>query len=477
MHESNRRPARWPYRRELRRRAPIQQPGLPSRGSCILLSQAQAQDYISTAVAANPALRARCTSSHDSRSQHESTPPPRSPTLKTSGHLCFPPVVAEGMANAITAPPVTGVRSTIHVKVDVTGKPVNGGARSCNPQRKTSHSTARATSLASTRALCSAPNRVPAYPTSSRTTWQPSISTTKTSLALHTGARRGPATSPWIALIVLSNPSTSRAKHRQPASTFHRLQRRDVLPTPYESWAWAHVHFNQGLSPKPSTELVSTDMNAVIPRVQSILDSQPRPRLFAAAVPPHSRCQYHLRRVRNSCIRERPAGRPRARPDQGPFSPGSAWATYANQPEPLNFPYYYRWQFTTGDRGDFRYLVTLLKPRPSIPPSVRATSMCRTPARIFRVSTSRTSTAFCAWAERSRCPKRILACRQTERDAYRTGTPPIPMTFKKPWQSSSICPTTMRLKRRRCQRSQGDRAEHAGISQPIDPPSARIPTR
>ena len=48
-----------------------------------------------------------------------------------------------------------------------------------------------------------------------------------------------------------------------------------VLPPAAELWAWAHVHFNQGLSPNPSTELVSPDMSAVLPRVQAILNSNP----------------------------------------------------------------------------------------------------------------------------------------------------------------------------------------------------------
>ena len=37
----------------------------------------------------------------------------------------------------------------------------------------------------------------------------------------------------------------------------------------------------------------------------------------------------------------------------------SAWDNNQTQ-----FPYYYRWQFKTGDFGDFEYLVRLLKPRP-----------------------------------------------------------------------------------------------------------------
>ena len=40
---------------------------------------------------------------------------------------------------------------------------------------------------------------------------------------------------------------------------------------------------------------------------------------------------------------------------------------YAGRQEPTSFPYYYRWHFRTGDRGDFRYLVRLLKPQPVDP--------------------------------------------------------------------------------------------------------------
>jgi hypothetical protein len=54
-------------------------------------------------------------------------------------------------------------------------------------------------------------------------------------------------------------------------------------------------------------------------------------------------------------------------PTKAPSGLASAWATYPGQQEPQNLPYYYRWQFTTGDRGDFRYLVSLLKPQPVDP--------------------------------------------------------------------------------------------------------------
>ena len=162
---------------------------------------------------------------------------------------------------------------------------------------------------------------------------------------------------PWIALNRLKRSRACQegkniANRPLPFITITDMS---VLPAAGELWAWAHVHFNQGLSPDPSTELVSSDMSALLPLVQSILNTNPDlaysrllcPRLLdvntgygcLAVIPGHSRPA-------------RLAGLGQD-PTRAPSGLASAWAPYTGQQESQNFPYYYRWHFTTGDRGDF----------------------------------------------------------------------------------------------------------------------------
>src|SRR5207237_7891568 len=79
--------------------------------------------------------------------------------------------------------------------------------------------------------------------------------------------------SPWIALIVLKESEFTEGKNNADRPLpFIVLSDAAVLPNAAELWAWAHVHFNQGLSPSTSNELVSPDMNGVIQVFQSILN-------------------------------------------------------------------------------------------------------------------------------------------------------------------------------------------------------------
>lgn len=137
-----------------------------------------------------------------------------------------------------------------------------------------------------------------------------------------------------------------------------------VLPPNEDLWAWSHTHFNRSLSPDPTTELVSTDMNAVLPRVASIIGSNPDDAYSRLMCPRRLNVNtgYHAFLV-PSFESGRLAGLSQD-PTKAPSATASAWASYPNQAEPSNFPYYYRWYFRTGDRGDFPYLVSLLKPQP-----------------------------------------------------------------------------------------------------------------
>jgi len=169
---------------------------------------------------------------------------------------------------------------------------------------------------------------------------------------------------PWINLIVLGEDEFDDPKNIAnrplPFITIHDLT---VLPNASELWAWAHVHFNQSLSASGS-ELVSPDMTAVLPKVQAVLSSNPDlaySRLLCPRRLDVNKGYYAF------VIPTFETGRLAGLGEditKAPSAISSAWATYPGQAEPQNFPYYYRWYFRTGDRGDFRYLVSLLRPQP-----------------------------------------------------------------------------------------------------------------
>jgi hypothetical protein len=142
------------------------------------------------------------------------------------------------------------------------------------------------------------------------------------------------------------------------------LKNLGVLPPAGDLWAWAHVHFNQSLSSDATKELVSTDMNAVLARVRSILATNPDA-AYSRLLSPRRLTEnqgYHAF-VIPAFESGRLAGLS-LDPTKAPSAAASAWGAYAGQAQPLDFPYYYRWYFRTGDRGDFPYLVSLLKPQP-----------------------------------------------------------------------------------------------------------------
>jgi hypothetical protein len=296
-------------------------------------------------------------------------PPPVADPEDLLGTYAFLPWLREGIANAITAPPAAGTRASVHVDVDITGTAINDGAPLVQ-------------SVAQDIALYGPGDILGIDPRAViRTEPRAGVSNFESNYVVaidfydedfpwrYTPApAAGLQLSPWIALVVLKQ--TEFAEGRNIANRplpFITISDPSVFPAAGELWAWAHVHFNQGLSSAPSSELVSTDMSAVLPLVQSILDTNPDlaysrllcPRLldvntgYDAFVVP----VYETGRL---------AGLGHD-PTAAPSALASAWAAYANQQEPQNFPYYYRWSFTTGDRGDFRYLVSLLKPQPVDP--------------------------------------------------------------------------------------------------------------
>jgi hypothetical protein len=173
---------------------------------------------------------------------------------------------------------------------------------------------------------------------------------------------------PWLTLIALQETEFSEGQgvvgSPLPSIT---VPDPEVFPPADELWAWAHVHFNQSVAGAPS-ELVSPDMGAVLPRVQSIIGQNPD-LAYARLLCPRrldDNTGYHAF-VIPTFETGRLAGIGQD-PKLAPHATYSAWdAAYPGRPDPTVMPIYYRWYFRTGSKGDFEYLVSLLKPQPINP--------------------------------------------------------------------------------------------------------------
>ena len=164
---------------------------------------------------------------------------------------------------------------------------------------------------------------------------------------------------PWIALVVLKPEEfTEKGKgDTQPLPSFELkgVTAANVFPDPEQLWAWADVHVNKDIGngndlSNPTavnnlTALLKQDPDFAFSRIVS-----PRKLEESAA--------YHA-----FLIPVFESGRLAGIGDPIPpatVATASAWAN--NQ---TIFPYYHRWYFRTGAKGDFEYLVNLLKPQPT----------------------------------------------------------------------------------------------------------------
>jgi hypothetical protein len=171
---------------------------------------------------------------------------------------------------------------------------------------------------------------------------------------------------PWITLIVLKDGeyADGQATLDQPLP-FITVNNPGVFPPANELWAWAHVHLNESVG--ASGELVSTDIGAVLARVQTILGEN-RDLAYSRLLCPR---QLEDDTPYNAfLIPTFETGRLAGLgldPTAAPYATQTAWDTYAGQAQPASHPVYYRWFFRTGDKGDFEYLVRLLRPLPVDP--------------------------------------------------------------------------------------------------------------
>jgi hypothetical protein len=166
---------------------------------------------------------------------------------------------------------------------------------------------------------------------------------------------------PWIFLLVLKEDEFTEGRDTVGRPLPYIVPNdASVFPPAPDIWAWAHVHFNQTVAGGP-TELVSPDMASVLPLVQTLIE-QNRDVAYSRIVSPRrldDDTGYYAFVVptfetgRLAGLGNDPTGAPHAT--------FTAWQDYAGKADPTFVPVYYRWYFRTGAKGDFEYLVSLLK--------------------------------------------------------------------------------------------------------------------
>jgi hypothetical protein len=169
---------------------------------------------------------------------------------------------------------------------------------------------------------------------------------------------------PWIALVVLEESEFQDGQNvaGRPLP-YIDVPDTAVFPPAEELWAWSHVHVNRTLAASDA-EFVSSDMNAVMPRLQGILAENPDlaysrivcSRKLEENKPYHAFVVPVFETGRLAGLNLDPNGAPHAT--------FSAWEPYQDRPDAQSFPVYHRWYFRTSTQGDFEYLVRLLEPRP-----------------------------------------------------------------------------------------------------------------
>ncbi|MBX3252643.1 MAG: hypothetical protein KF862_00775 [Chitinophagaceae bacterium] len=162
---------------------------------------------------------------------------------------------------------------------------------------------------------------------------------------------------PWLALIVLKDGEFTEKQlpDSLPFVTVPNDKFNDVFGNPADSWAWAHVHFNEILE--------EAEPAALKTRVTQELNSDPDNALCRLLCP--------RKLVKNTaytaCLI--PAFETGRRIGLGLETTGvpaqeSSWIKTGQEAKPrgFDFPVYYQWSFQTGIDGDFESLVSKLKP-------------------------------------------------------------------------------------------------------------------
>ena len=164
---------------------------------------------------------------------------------------------------------------------------------------------------------------------------------------------------PWIFLLVLEDGEFEELPIPSAPLTAVRLSvpTEAILPPPTQTWAWAHVHVSKDITPADQNAPEETVAVAAVAALEELLENNPDHALSRLVCPRKLKPEtgYH-----GFLIPAFEAGRLAGlgQPTSGVDALAPAWG--AGQVE---YPFFYRWFFRTGMRGDFEYLVRLLEPR------------------------------------------------------------------------------------------------------------------
>ncbi|TYK51398.1 hypothetical protein [Actinomadura decatromicini] len=163
---------------------------------------------------------------------------------------------------------------------------------------------------------------------------------------------------PWLALIVLAGTEFKEQPGGGPLPSISVTDPRALQPAA-ELGAWAHVHVNGELD-IPLAIDDPNDMGAALANLGRVLRDAPDSACSRVVCPRHlsPKTTYDAFLV--------PAFETGRRAGLG-LAPGAIPAMTPSWGVPQTvatgqLPYYHRWSFTTGEVGDFEYLVRLLKP-------------------------------------------------------------------------------------------------------------------
>jgi hypothetical protein len=174
----------------------------------------------------------------------------------------------------------------------------------------------------------------------------------------------GERLTPWLTLIVVKEDEfEDGANMKDKPLPFFKLKdgkkTADIFAKPDQLWAWAHVHVNKDLSNAAAPNTANADI--VNTEIANLINKNPDhaysrivcPRKLEANIGYYAFLIPTYESGRLSGLGY----------DLPPTLEANkcAWKDEVN----IEFPYYHRWYFRTGNVGDFEYLVNLLQPKPA----------------------------------------------------------------------------------------------------------------
>ena len=178
----------------------------------------------------------------------------------------------------------------------------------------------------------------------------------------YTAARaNGQRLRPWIALLVLEEgPTEAESEFKYNPRGFPlpivTITTPDALPAPNETWAWGHVHINEGYdTPTDFEQFLQSLHDLDNPNADKIISRLMCPRKLKAKTGYHAFVVPAFETGRLAGLQQDVTTIDAQQPS---WTAGTA---------PIDLPVYYEWAFRTGEDEDFESLVKLLEPRPMDP--------------------------------------------------------------------------------------------------------------